>query len=151
MASRKPIKPPKRLFTHARPPALPPDSRIVASPPGSPKMSEVLEDLVAPYLGPNFDYEEYNSLLRVGVMAWTGSLLPPARHAEFIADAVSAGLAAVEPEAQAVLAEMLTDMIRRKLELYPDIRRAIVSFELTERRHEYRLVVASSPFDLPPA
>lgn len=150
MASRKPPRPPKRLFHRSARPAIPPGSLVVSNPPGELKMSEILGDFVDPYLAEDPSESDYRGMLRIGVLAWNAAMLPADRRAGFL-DGIAAEEEASLDFVAPVMTELVREMIARKLALYPDVRRQIISFELTRTDREYRLSVASTPSeDAPP-
>ena len=51
------------------------DTQIVFSPPGQEKMSEVLDEFVAPYEQHISDRESYERLLMVAMVAWNAALV----------------------------------------------------------------------------
>lgn len=144
MASRKPPRPPQRLFHRSARPAIPPGALVVSNPPGELKMSEILGDFVDPYLAEGFSEGDYRGMLRIGVLAWNAALLPPDRRAGFLAGIAAQEEQSLDPAAP-IMTELVRDMIARKDELFAAIRRRIISFELTRTDQEYRLAVASNP------
>ena len=149
MASRKKPQLPKRLFNHMKLPKLPPGSQIIAPPAGTIKMSKVLEDFVGPYLGSDFDGEKYQGMYRLAVLAWNASLLQPENQQAFLKKLGQLDSPGTDPWDALLMVEMVSEMIRRKQEVYPHVRRYIVSFELTETDRKYHLVVKSRLFNLP--
>jgi hypothetical protein len=113
---------------------------LVASPKGVAKMSEVLEEFVAPYLGHTRNHGEREKLFSIAIVAWNLSLMPEDERQQAI-DQVLAG--------QSVLArqdtqEILDEMIARKQQYFTDNERLIVDFELQDRRNDWQLSVAST-------
>ena len=121
----------------------------MATPVGAIKMSEVLEDFAGFYLGQNFDRDQYQTILRLVVLAWNASLLQPDKQDDFLKTIGHLASPGTDPSETLCMVELVTNMILHKREVYSHIRRSIVSFELTETDRRFHLVVASSLDDTP--
>ncbi len=135
---------PRRLFKRERAPAIPGGSRIVSAPAGQEKMSEVLEAFVAPYREATDTEDAFRNLLNLGMLAWNAALLPEDKRRGMLDEVLAAGFPRASGEDRARARELVEDLIRRKERHFADNRRAIVSFNLTNLGHEYRLFVAST-------
>jgi hypothetical protein len=151
MASRKPKKDPRkrdrlprRLFKRGQGPAIPPGSRVVYEPAGREKMSEVLEDFIEPYRELADTEDAFRKLLHLGMLAWNAALLPEGQRRAMIDEMLAAGLARASEADRARARELVEALVRRKEEHFATNRRAIVSFELTDRGDDYHLSVAST-------
>lgn len=160
MASRRPRKDhpgkdrlPRRLFRRARGPAIPPGTPVPAVPPGTrlvyepaghEKMSEVLEDFVEPYRDLADTDDALRKLLSLALVAWNAALLPEDQRRAMIDEMVEAGLSRGTEADRAQAREIIEMLVRRKEEHFAANRRAIVSFELTDRGDDYHLSVAST-------
>jgi hypothetical protein len=151
MASRKPKKGgrkkdrlPRRMFNRARGPAIPPGTQVVYEPDGREKMSEVLEELVEPYRDQAEGYDAFQKLLQLGVLAWNAALLPEDKRRAMVDDLLAAGFTRASAADLAEVRQFIEAMIRRKEELFAANRRAILSFELTDRGDDFYLAVAST-------
>ena len=78
------------------------------------------------------------------MLAWNAALLPEDKRRAMVDEMLAAGFAgasaAVRPEARRIIEAM----IRRKEEHFAANRRAIVSFQLTDRGDDFHLAVAST-------
>ena len=151
MASRKSKKDarkrdglPKRLFKRERGPAVPPGSRVVYDPPGREKMSEVLEDFVAPYRELADTEDAFRRLLDLGMFAWNAALLPEDERRAMIDDLLRTGFSRGSEAGRTEARELIEALIRRKQKHFAANQRAIVSFELTDTGEGYHLFVAST-------
>jgi hypothetical protein len=104
------------------------------------KLSAALVELIAPYREDGLTRESYEALVGAAATAWNVSLLPDGQHDEAIAE----GIAKAEAEDPELLAQILSAMLRRKRERFPDDARVIVHWELAESDDEYRIIVASA-------
>lgn len=106
--------------------ARPSDLRVVNSPDGI-KMSEVLLDLVSPEWETCANEDAMQKLLTLGITAWNAALMEEPKRTEFLED-----LAQTLPlDLRQDFIHIVEPFIRRKEELFPHIRRPILSFELT--------------------
>jgi hypothetical protein len=141
---RKKDRLPRRLFNRARGLKVPPGTQVVYEPEGREKMSEVLEDFVEPYRDQAESYDAFRKLLHLGVLAWNAALMPEGKRRAMIDDVLEAGLSRASAADRAAARQIVDALIRRKEELFAANRRAILSFELTDRGDDFYLSVASS-------
>jgi hypothetical protein len=123
--------------------------KLVASPPGVEKMSDVLEDFIEPYMDSVEGEDAYRKLLTLATLAWNAALLPEDRRKDMIDDVLSKGLPLGSDELGAGLRSIVEAMIERKEAHFSSNRRAIISFELQDRGEDYHLTVASTLGDSP--
>src|SRR3954465_15468565 len=121
---KKRPRPPKARL---RPPGLPGNVEVIATPRGQRKMSEVLLEFLAPYSEYWRNEEQFKKLLAVALVAWNASLLPGSERADFIQRMV----ATVPPEVRQDMRSIVDEMIQRKEAYFADERRNIISYELT--------------------
>ena len=107
-------------------------------------MSDVLEDFVDPYWDMADDADALRKLLSLAVLAWDAALLPEPKRQAMIDDTLGAGFSRASEADRAQAREFVELMVKRKLEHFPDNRRAIISFTLTDTGTGYHLSVASS-------
>ncbi len=116
---------------------------------GSEKMSEVLEDFVAPFLPEVSNIDEMRTLFTFGVIAWNTALLPEQEQEAAIEDIVRK----MGPTSAAKLDELrvfLNQLILRKEMYFAKNRRVIVAFDVRDTGEDYQLNVTSS-LDMPAA
>jgi hypothetical protein len=128
----------------SRGPAVPPGTRVVYSPAGREKMSEVLEDFIEPYKDSAPTEDKMRNLLTLGILAWNAALMPEPKRQAFIDEMIEAGFTRANAADRALARDLVEIMVRRKLEHFAANRRAIVSFELTDRGYDFHLSVAST-------
>ena len=155
MASRKGKKDriPKRLFKREGVPAsykrepgprLPPGVELVIDPPGHERMSEVLEGFVEPYREFAPSEDAYRKLLMLALVAWNAAILPEGQRQALIDETLGVGLPGATEEDSADARRLIEDLIRRKLDHFAANKRMILSFELTDRGHDFHLSVMST-------
>ena len=148
-------RPPKRLFKQdrgpavprfepGRGPAVPPGAKVLYSPKGKEKMSEVLEDFVGPYRDPAAPEHAYRALLHLGLLAWNAALLPEVERWAGIDQVLAEGFPGTSRADHLEIRGVVEDMVARKLEHFAENRRMIFSFELVDQGDDLQLYVVSS-------
>jgi hypothetical protein len=152
---RKKDRMPKRLFKHepppaaALPPGLPSNIQVIQGPVGQEKMSDVLKDFIKPYQEAAPTEDAMRRLLMLGILAWNAAILPEDKGRELIDEMLDPALAGASREDRGQSKKFVEALVWRKLELFAENRRMILSFELTNLGHEYHLSVMST-LDIPP-
>ena len=118
--------------------------KIVISPPGEAKMSDVLTDFVAPYRIEVDSEVAYQRLLELAIMAWNTALLPEPEQPEMIDRMLAEGFAKVNKELKQEFKDILEQFIVRKNQYFSENKRLIIDFELKDTRKDYHLSVAST-------
>ena len=116
------------------------DTEVVFAPPGVEKMSEVLQDFLAPYWDSADTPEKMHQLLSVAIIAWNSALMPAAERDKLI----DKTLATADPEAREAVLPFLSELIRRKEQVFPDNNRFILSYDLSMGPSGPHLSVISS-------
>ena len=117
------------------------NNKIILNPPGEIKMSDALGQVIAPYTGDAETLDAYRKLVTMGAMAWNNTLLPPEGQAAGFAAIDKLDMASAEKE---VMKDLMRTLMERKLALFPDVRRFIVNFEVSDLGHEWYLSIAST-------
>ena len=108
--------------------------------PNDRKVSTRLAELVEPHADPDETRESYEALVGIGAMAWNLSLMPAADRIDSIREAVRRAVAIGLP-----LTEWwLTELVERKLLLFPSDDRFIESFEVVEAPDDRFTVIVAS-------
>jgi len=123
------------------------DGESWAEPVPTYKASAALIDFAEPLLDDDDDHHaRYNSLM-LAMLAWNLSLLDPGKRKEnmrSILEAVPELLGEGDGEVLYQFENLITELISRKLMLYPFDRRCLVNFELRETSDGWRVNVAST-------
>jgi hypothetical protein len=106
---------------------LGPDVVLISAPPGEVKMSEVLLELIDPLLEAAPTLEGMRKVVVVGLVAWNTALRPRDEWDESLKPL----LATIPEDLHADFLVTVASLIRRKLELFPDIDRYILNYDLT--------------------
>jgi hypothetical protein len=121
------------------------DIQLLRDQPGLASMSEALEELVEPYLQINFKKNQLESMFSLGVLAWNLSIMDKKSSQEMLDEALLNGMKGLGTEAIEVSRFLVTEMIQRKKELFPDNNRMIMHFDLHPAGSgRYNISVASS-------
>ena len=118
---------------------------IIHNAPGQIKMSDALEEIIAPFADDADTIVAMKNLVGLGAMAWNITLMPPQEQIEQIQTLVQT--MGSEAEDIDMLYKMIHEMMQRKQALYPDVNRTIVNFEVEDIGDGWHLSVAST---LPP-
>ncbi len=125
---------------------------------GGVKLSAALIDISEPYDYDDLSLDDYKKLITMTIAAWNIANQPEEKRAEQalgflkampgLADEMTMDLDTVineqrEPPASIVMAQMLSELMRRKLELYPNDNRIVRDFKLTETATDRHLSVSS--------
>ncbi len=125
-------------------PDVPPGTRVVYSPPGREKMSDVLKEFVEPFSEQANTEDSYSRLLTLGMVAWNAALQPEDKRQAFVDNLIAAGFSESSPMDRAMAYQIIAIMIERKLKYFANIHRAIMSFNLTDTGDGFHLSVAST-------
>ncbi len=120
---------------------------VVPSAEGQVKLSEALETLVTPYLEEADAYEVSYGLFTMAVFGWNLALFPEESRAAEVEKAVALFAEQnSDPEYLEDTRAILNELIERKRNLFPQLQRHILDFELKEnRRGKFFLSVVSTP------
>lgn len=132
-----------RAHAHRAMQNLPPDVQLRIEPKGEVRMSGVLEAFVEPYLGLASTADSHRVLFQIASLAWNAAILPADRRRAFLHLAAET-LPGFQGEAREELQGLLADMIARKLTLFDENKRLILSVELTGTTEGHLSVISTS-------
>jgi len=141
-ASRK--QNPLRAHARRAMPNLPPDVQVRIGPRGEVKMSEALGAFVEPYLGLADTDNGMRVLFQIASLAWNAAILPADKRRAMLEEVAETGLPGFQGEAREQLQDLLANMIARKLALFDENKRFILSVELTGAKGGYLSVISTS-------
>ncbi len=110
-----------------RPAPLPDNVRIISTPAGAAKMSEVLLDFIEPYSDQWRTLEELKKLLSLAIVAWNAALISGDERDEMLKQMALK----VPPDFRLELISILEPMIQRKLLYFASNTRFILSCDVT--------------------
>lgn len=112
-------------------------------PPGLKKISLCLFELVDPLISEASDLDECRAILSMAAMAWNLSHLQAATREESVVGAIeSSGDGGID---DALMGAFLLELAERKLRLFPDDPRVVLSWNVKEIRDGFHLTVAAAP------
>jgi hypothetical protein len=121
------------------------DVQLLRDQPGLASMSESLEELVRPYVQLEFSRHQLESMLSLGVIAWNLSIMGKESSQKILDKSLSDAMRGLGAEALEVSRFLVTEMIQRKKEIFPDNDRMIMHFDLHYAGSgQYNISVASS-------
>ena len=117
------------------------DTKVIASPPGTEKMSEVIlrfaESLQDEYgvVSPN--------MIRFAILIWNASLMPEDTQKQAIQD-IAKAVPDADREVQQGMILAISVLLERKEKYFGDNKRFIVDYQITESDHRINLNVVST-------
>ena len=112
-------------------------------PPGLKKISHCLFELVDPLISEASDLDECRAILSMAAMAWNLSHLQAATREERVVGAIeSSGYGGID---DALMGAFLLELAERKLRLFRDDPRVVLSWNVKEIRNGFHLTVAAAP------
>ena len=117
--------------------------KLVVSPPGEANMSEVVAELIDPYLKFADTYDAYQKLITTACIAWDMANLPEGEKLASI-NQIADTLSDLTVQDREDMTEIILELIRRKELLFPDNHRMIVNFEITESGNNFHVAIAST-------
>jgi hypothetical protein len=121
-----------------------PFEKLVVSPPGYAKMSEVLEDFVEPYREEAKTKEATRRLLTLATIAWNAALFPKPEQQGMIDQMITDDLVEGDKKLKAEIQDLIKELIARKNCYFSEHKRMIIDFELKDEGRGYYLSVAST-------
>ena len=118
-------------------------------PKGEPKMSEVLLDFAKPLLPDDATPEEYHVAIPMAAAVWNACLQPDAER-EKLRDEMAVKFGHGDPHHMVFFLNAFEAMLKQKRELYPNLRRLIVDYEIGLTDQGVTLNVTSAPMVQPP-
>ncbi len=106
-------------------------------------MSEVLKAFVEPYLGLASTDNGQRVLFQIVSLAWNAAILP-ADERRALLDQAAETLPGFQGETRKELRDLLADMVARKLALFDDNKRLILSVDLTGAEGGYLSVISTA-------
>lgn len=118
--------------------------KLIVSPPGEAKMSEVLEEFVEPYKEFGETKKATIRLLTLATVAWNIALFSPTEQQKIIHQVLTDEIVEGDQELKAEIQELIKELIERKNRYFSQYKRMIVDFELKDQGNGYYLSVAST-------
>lgn len=118
--------------------------KIVVSPPGQVKMSEVLEDFVEPYWKKAKTEDAQKKLLILAIYAWNIALFPKPEQPGMIDEILTDSLVEGNQKMKADIEYVIEHLIARKNRYFSEYERMIIDFEFKDEGSGYHLFVAST-------
>lgn len=106
---------------------LPPNTKVISTPAGEAKMSEVLLEFLEPYSEFWGNEDQMRKLITLALVAWNAALAPPENRDVLLRDT----LEAVPPDTREGLKVILGELMRRKWSHFADNKRVIFDYQLT--------------------
>ena len=119
-------------------------------PKGAPKMSEILQQFVAPYLDDNVStLRRRKALFSLAAIAWNTALATESEKQPILEAFLEKHLPTEDAETQHQVRQMIDELIARKHQHFSDNKYFILDFQITETGQRYDISVASTLFKNP--
>ena len=112
------------------------------NPKGEISISDAISQLIEPYKEDAPDYNSFRTLVTFACLAWNLSILPGKDHAKLIKEMLALAPANIEDRLD--LLGLVTELMDRKKLLFPEVKRLIVEFKVTERGKDFHIAIAST-------
>jgi len=110
------------------------------------KMSEVLLAFIEPYKRFATTKGAYEGMILAGIIAWNAALISEGKREDFLNDMINNSFSSLNSEGIHTFRTIVHELIKRKESLFPEDRRFIIGYELSELGEDYHLSVASIPY-----
>ncbi len=115
--------------------------RQVERPAGMVKMSDAIAEIIEPYKDMTESLDEYKKLVSIACLAWNIKIMP--KHLrEFEINKITKGFTGVKLKDKQDFKAIIKTLMERKELLYPEDKRLIVNYEVTESKKGFRLNIA---------
>jgi hypothetical protein len=108
------------------------------------RMSEALLALAEPMMRAAGDAIEFRATVGLAAFAWNLSMLSELEREKDLAKIIT-DLAPDDVMDRAIIRQDLSEMIRRRMELFPEVRRVVIDFQVQESDGKMNLNVVSAP------
>ena len=121
--------------------------REASTPEGEPKMSEVILKLAEPLMKKHgTDAKRMNAILALAVAGWNKAMFPADKQAVIEKDLIDSFIPKdMMAQDMVVIVEVMDVIADRREELYPDLRKLIVDYEVIIAGGKLTLNVSSAP------
>ncbi|MDJ0702489.1 MAG: hypothetical protein QNJ46_04335 [Leptolyngbyaceae cyanobacterium MO_188.B28] len=119
--------------------------KLVDTPPGTAKMSKLLEEFIAPHLPLIETKDALEKLVAMGIVAWNIALEPESKHRQMIENVFTDKVFEEEPELKATGEDILWKLIERKKQYFSKWTQRILEYELLDNGNDkFSLSVVST-------
>lgn len=118
------------------------DAKYMVNPSGEISMSDAISQIVEPYRDDALDYHAFRTLVTFACTAWNASILSDDKRKEML-NAMLTALPANKRDRSEALS-LVKELMNRKNILYPDVKRLIVDFKVTDLGDDFHIAVAST-------
>ena len=119
-------------------------SQSLVNPPNELKISDAIKLILEPYLSSVKTLEDYRNFVSLACTAWNLSLGPQEEWVEEIGLLVSQ-MPDMDDKTREAMMRTILSLAIRKHQLYPDNKRSIMDFRVTQTGRNYQIAIASSP------
>lgn len=107
------------------------------------KLSQAIITLISPYNNMGGTYSAYYALIAIACTAWNASLVDEPQRDEMVKQIVSFFKDKTDAKGLLEFKQFSYELIERKLLLFPNDRRLVSKFDVTETKENYHVFVIS--------
>ena len=110
---------------------------------GTNKLSNAITTLLSPYSDMRRNYNVFRTIVAIACFAWNASLLDEPERDEMVKQGVIQFKGKTDAKGLNEFNQFFYELIERKLLLFPNDRRFVTSFDVTETKDTFRVFVTS--------
>jgi hypothetical protein len=110
---------------------------------GPNKLSQAITTLISPYKDMGSTYQSFSALIAIACMAWNASLVDEPERGEMVNQVVNFFKDKTDTKGMLEFSQFSYELIKRKLLLFPNDRRFVYKFDVTETKDDFHVFVLS--------
>jgi len=110
---------------------------------GPNKLSQAISTLISPFKDMGSTYQSFSALVAIACMAWNASLIDEPERGEMVKQVVGVFKDKTEAKGLLEFSQFSYELIERKLQLFPNDRRFVYKFDVTETKGDFHVFVLS--------
>jgi hypothetical protein len=110
---------------------------------GPNKLSQAITTLISPYKDMGSTYQSFSTLIAIACMAWNAALIDEPERGEMVKQVVGVFKDKTDAKGLLEFSQFSYELIERKLLLFPDDRRFVYKFDVTETKDNFFVSVLS--------
>jgi hypothetical protein len=105
-------------------------------------MSDAISQLIEPFKDDVPDYNSFSNLVTFACIAWNISILPENQRYEALGEMMDVLPKKIEDRLE--ILSLLGELMERKRILFPNVSRAIIEHQVTDRGNDFHIAITST-------
>jgi hypothetical protein len=118
------------------------NSQMRINPKDEISMSDAISQLIEPYREDAPDYNSFRTLVTFACLAWNLSILPRKDHDKMMKQMLALAPANIRDRLD--MLGLVTELMDRKKMLFPEVKRMIVEYKVTDLGKNFHIAIAST-------